>query len=72
MTKNIEVFPVGTKVKIDDKIEAIVMAISISGLKSTIEYQCQWVTDKIQSQWVNEILIQSKEKINKTKIGFKK
>jgi len=70
MTKeNVKVYPIGTKVKIDDKIEAIITAISISGLKSAIEYQCQWVTDKVQSQWVGEIMIQSKEKM---KIGFKK
>ena len=72
MTKSIEVFPIGTPVKIGDKIEAIITAISIRGIKSSIEYECQWATDKLHSQWVDEVLSQTKEKTNKTKIGFKK
>ena len=68
----IEVLPIGTVVKVAGSIDAAITAISIRGLEFSIAYECQWATDSLQSQWVDELMVNPNEKdINKIKIGFK-
>ncbi len=68
--KNIEVLPPGTSVKIGGDIDAIVTAISIRGPEYSLSYECQWIDDSVKSQWIDEIMVQPKEKVEKLKIGF--
>jgi hypothetical protein len=70
MTKNVEVLPIGTVVKIGGDIDAIITAVSIRGLEHSIAYECQWTNDSVKTQWIDEIMVQPQEKIEKSKIGF--
>lgn len=71
MTDNIiEVLPVGTIVKIGGDLDAVITAVSIRGLESSIAYECQWTKDSVKSQWVDEIMVQPQKKTEKNKIGF--
>jgi len=71
MPKNyIEVFPVGTHVKLGGDIDAVIGAVSIRGLENSIAYECQWIDDVVKTQWVDEIMVKPEEKVTKNKIGF--
>ena len=71
MTDNyVEVLPVGTIVKIGGDIDAVVTAVSIRGLESSIAYECQWTDESLKSQWIDEIMIKPEEEVIKNKIGF--
>jgi len=72
MPKNyIEVLPIGTVVKLGGDIDAIITAVSMRGLESSIAYECQWTDDTVKSQWVDEIMVKPEEEVTKNKIGFK-
>ena len=66
----IEVYCPGTKVKIEKDLDAIITAISIRGKEFLISYECQWVNEKIISQWVDDIMVHPYGNIQKIKIGF--
>ncbi len=72
MNKNyIEVYPIGTSVKIDETINATISGVLIRN--NFIEYECQWVNnDSIENKWVVGVIIKPKEDIKKQKIGFNK
>lgn len=73
MTENyVEVLPIGTVVKVGGEIDAVVAAISIRGIESSIAYECQWVNDVVKTQWVDEIMVKPEEGSDKIKIGFNK
>ena len=58
--------------KVAGSIDAVVTAISIRGLEFSVAYECQWATDNLQSQWVDELMVNPDDKdIEKIKIGFK-
>jgi hypothetical protein len=68
----VEVLPIGTVVKLGGNIDAIITAVSIRGVESSIAYECQWTNDSVKSQWVDEIMVKPQEKFVNNKIGFNK
>lgn len=72
MTKQkvIEVLPPGTRVKINEDINAIIIAISIRGANLAISYECQWTTDEVLRAWIDEIMVKPLYNVKTQKIGF--
>jgi len=70
MTKNIEVYPIGTPVKLGDH-DVIITGHLIRGYSHDhLQYECQWFNDGIQTEWVDQLLIKPGNDIKKMKIGF--
>lgn len=65
-TKNL--IPIGTKIRIGQNIEAIILGICIYA--HAIEYQCQWWNGKeVRREWLNAVEISTSEYIP-LPIGF--